>query len=64
MKSYYFETPQLFKMPKRFTGSRQVLSGMGGCSCQRGVGAFEPKDALPYVAAGIAGIVIWNMIRG
>jgi len=59
--SYYYNAPQLYKMPKRFSQGKTVL---GGCSCAVGDDQPPIKKYSPYIATAIAAVVVWNIING
>ena len=64
METYFFDNPQLFKMPKPFTVPGPALTDSPIARGASSIGAFEEgtlTKAVPWIAMGIAGIIAYNM---
>lgn len=64
--NYYFENPQLFKMPKSFREPGPALTPSPVARGLHTLGAYKEgplTKALPYIAVGIAGLVAYNIIK-
>lgn len=60
-KPYYYQVPQLYKMPRKYgSAPSQYYPELPA------VGEYKEGSltkALPYIAGGIAALVVYNIIR-